>query len=746
MALYSKLREAGAAILIAAVVLFAAGLAGNSTLLRGLETASLDLRFRLRGAMPADPAISLVLVDDRSLAALGRWPLSRRLYAGAVDRLKAAGAKVIVFDILFPEAEPATVSPELRNAAGAAAAGQPLDEITRATLKQLTESDPDRDFAAAIGKAGNILLPLAFTFRGGGNEEPRAVSDSAYARFDKSAVEPTFPLRPTAVVPPIDILAKAAAGLGEVELAYDLDGAPRYDYAAIPFGADFLPSLPVRVAASYLGVPWSDVGLAPGSGVSVGRVRIPTDQAMRYLINYRGPRRTFTTYSFLDLVEGRVPAAAFDGRIVLIGGSFLGNPDTDASPFGNTPLPGTERLANIVATILHGDFIADLGSPAGTVMALIAVLAIAGLTGVAVAVLPTRLAILAGIVPLLVWLAAAQTAFVNGVWLPLVAPLLALAMAAALPLFYRYWIVDRAGRQVRSTFRRYMAPAMVDILAAHPERVRLGGEQRTMTLLFADIRGFTTISERFKADPQGLTQLINRFLTPMTDIIMARRGTIDKYIGDCIMAFWNAPLDDAEHARHACESALAMIAGLKDLNRTLHQEAEAAGSTYIPLKIGIGLNSGECVVGNMGSELRFDYSVLGDTVNLASRLESQSKTYGVDIVIGETTHSAVPDWAALELDRIAVKGKKEAVRIFALLGDTQAAAAADYRVVAETHAEMLRCYRAQDWSAARAALAACRGLSPDLQTLHDLYEHRIGDYAIHPPEPGWDGVFVATSK
>ena len=197
MAPHPKLREVGGAILIAAGVLLASSLAGNSTLLRGFETASLDLRFRVRGAMPADPAISLLLVDDRSLAALGRWPLSRRLYAAAIGKLKAAGAKVIVFDILFPESEPAIVSPALRTAAGAAASGQQLDDKTRATLRQLMDADPDRDLAAAIRDAGNVLLPVAFTFQGGDNGEPQAVSDSAYARFDNSAVEPAFPLRPT---------------------------------------------------------------------------------------------------------------------------------------------------------------------------------------------------------------------------------------------------------------------------------------------------------------------------------------------------------------------------------------------------------------------------------------------------------------------------------------------------------------------------------------------------------------------
>ena len=738
-------REMAIAVGAAALVLLGSGLAGNSKLLRGLETASLDLRFRIRGPLMADPAIAVVLVDDRSLAALGRWPLSRRLYARATDMLRSAGAKVVAFDILFPEPELSAVSPELR-AAASAAASQRLDDAARAVLKRLADDDPDRAFAESIRAAGNVLLPIGFSFHGQDSAEPQTIADSAYARFDKSSVEPAFPLRPGAVVPPIDILAGAASGMGEVELAYDLDGAPRYDYAAIPFQADFLPSLPIRTVASYLGVPWSEVGLAPGSGVSVGTLRLPTDRAMRYLINYRGPRGTFTTYSFADLIGGRLPMSAFAGRIVLIGGSFLGNPDASASPFGSTPLPGTERLANIIATILHRDFISDLAASQWSAAVVLGVLAIAALMGIAIAVLPTRVASLAGILPLLAWFAIAQIAFDRGVWLPLVSPLAALAAAGALPVFYRYWVVDRAGRQVRSTFGRYMAPALVDILAAHPERVRLGGETRTMTLLFADIRGFTTISERFKADPQGLTHLINRFLTPMTDVILMRRGTIDKYMGDCVMAFWNAPLDDDAHAQHGCESALAMIAALDGVNRELRREAESGGGQFVPLRIGIGLNTGECVVGNMGSERRFDYSVLGDAVNLASRLEGQSKTYGVDIVIGETTCAGVPDWAVLELDLIAVKGKKEAVRIYALLDGPDRAATVEHSMLAERHGRMLACYRAQDWPGARDALAACRDISPDLGTLYSLYEGRIEHYAAHPPGPAWAGVFVATSK
>jgi adenylate cyclase len=265
-------------------------------------------------------------------------------------------------------------------------------------------------------------------------------------------------------------------------------------------------------------------------------------------------------------------------------------------------------------------------------------------------------------------------------------------------------------------------------------------------MLFCDVRGFTAISESYKDNPQDLTRLINRFLTPMTDLIMARHGTIDKYMGDCIMAFWNAPLDDPLHADHACESALAMMRALDGLNADLEAEAQAAGRAFHPLKVGIGLNTGAVVVGNMGSNQRFDYSVLGDAVNLASRLEGQSKTYGVGIVIGETTRAAAPRWATLELDRIAVKGKAEAVRIYALMGDETVAAAPGFAALAGKEAAFLELYRAQDWPRARAALAEVRAADGSLAILHDLYEERIDHFEAEPPGPDWDGVYVAETK
>src|SRR4029077_11998646 len=252
--------------------------------------------------------------------------------------------------------------------------------------------------------------------------------------------------------------------------------------------------------------------------------------------------------------------------------------------------------------------------------------------------------------------------------LPLINPVFALGAATATVLLFRYALVDRRRRGIQGAFRHYLAPDLVNALAANPERLQLGGETRMLSVMFSDIRGFTSISEEFKSNPQGLSRLINRgFLSPMTKLIMARRGTIDKYMGDCVMAFWNAPLDEPLHADHACESALAMLADLERINRELAAEAAAENRASPPIHVGIGINTGECVVGNMGSDERFAYTAMGDAVNLASRLEGQTKAYQVGVVIGEATPAAAPAWAALELDLIAVKGKAEAVRIYTLL-------------------------------------------------------------------------------
>lgn len=736
-------REAALGVLIALGVML--GLTyGAPGAFRDLETASLDLRFRIRGALLPGPEIAVILVDEPSLSRLGRWPLSRRLYANAVALLNRAGARVIAFDLLF--AEPEEPVPQSFREAARAAAGrlhEPEDAPLRSTLAGIAEDEPDADFAGTLRASGTVLLPVTFPLFEGEGETP-LLAGQVYQRLDPSATVPLFPLQPIKVLLPIPVLAKEAAGLGHVLVAFDRDGAPRYDYTAVPFDADFVPSLAVRAAAAYLGIPWTNVGLTLGDGVSLGDIFIPTDPAMRLVVNYRGPARTVPTYSFADLTEGKLDPALFRHRIVLIGASFTGITDAYAGPFDNTPIPGTERLANIVDMILARDFIRDNPPPwPWIVVGSVALLAIG--TGIATARLPSRYAALGGVMPLFGWAGGVQLAFVNGLWLPAVIPIAALTAAAGGVLVFRYGFVDRQRRRVQAAFRQYLAPALVEELAANPEGLQLGGETRILTIMFADIRGFTAISEAYKSNPQDLGRLINRgFLSPMTRQILARRGTIDKYIGDCIMAFWNAPLDDPCHADHACESALAMLVELDRVNRELAADAE--GRTFHPLAIGIGLNTGPCVVGNMGSDERFSYTAMGDAVNLAARLEGQSTTYGVPIVLGEATREGAQSWAALELDLVIVKGKAEAVRVYALLGDPAYARSAEFRKLEEWHAKMLVRYRARDWAGAREALDQCRGRDTRLEELYDLYAERFEHLATNAPSCDWNGVFSATAQ
>ena len=302
-------------------------------------------------------------------------------------------------------------------------------------------------------------------------------------------------------------------------------------------------------------------------------------------------------------------------------------------------------------------------------------------------------------------------------------------------------------RQVRNSFGMYLSPALVEQLADNPDQLQLGGETKEMTFLFCDVRGFTTISEQFKTNPHGLTDLINRLLTPLTNNILERSGTIDKYMGDCIMAFWNAPLTDREHALHACESSLAMFDSLDVLNAEREEEAKEAGIEFLYLNVGVGINTGECVVGNMGSEQRFDYSVLGDPVNLAARLEGQSKNYGVKIVLGDDTAKQAGDgFAIIELDEIAVKGKTEAVRIHALLGDAEVKESDQFQRLATSHTKLLDAYRGQNWDEVTRIGKECREIDPDLFGLYDMYDERIEYYTEFPPSEDWDGVFVATFK
>jgi adenylate cyclase len=453
----------------------------------------------------------------------------------------------------------------------------------------------------------------------------------------------------------------------------------------------------------------------------------------------------------VDVLDGKIPADRFAQRLVLIGTSAVGLNDIKTTPT-DAALPGVEVHAEVLEGVL------DAARTGNVLSAPDYALGAEIITAVVLGIAIIWLAPILGPWILLFFGALFTSLLIGTSWyfytqklllIDFTFPLLS-SLFIYLTLVFTSYVREQAQRrQIRSAFGQYLSPALVEQLAHSPERLVLGGEERNMTILFSDVRGFTTISESFKHDPQGLTSLMNRFLTPLTNAILNRKGTIDKYMGDAIMAFWNAPIDDQAHQINACDAALDMQERIKALNVDRSAEAEAEGKPFIPITVGVGLNSGNCVVGNMGSDLRFDYSVLGDAVNLASRLEGQTKTYGVPIVAGSSTALAAKDrFAILEIDFITVKGKTEPEVVYAVAGRENVAQSQSFQTIRDQMIEMLSRYRSQDWSAALSAIAAIRPLDGAewLHELLDLYVERIEEFQRTPPDENWDGVYALQTK
>ena len=328
-------------------------------------------------------------------------------------------------------------------------------------------------------------------------------------------------------------------------------------------------------------------------------------------------------------------------------------------------------------------------------------------------------------------------------------PMLILGLMTAIITFYTYHTAEAQRTQIRHAFGQYLAPSLVEQLAQTPEKLVLGGEEREMTMLMSDVRGFTAICEVYKNDPQAVTSLINRLLTPITNVIISHEGTIDKYIGDAVMAFWNAPLNVPEHELKACGAALEIMDRLVVLNRERQEEAKAADQPFLPLRIGVGINTGQCLVGNLGSDLRFNYSVLGDPVNVAARLEGQTKYYGVPIIIGSKTGEMVKEkFAILELDLVTVVGRAEPETIYALLGREEVLSDPRFQELRKLWSTMIYCYRSRDWEGALEAIQLCRSAEHNygLGTPFDLYLKRIQAFQESSPPADWAGVFVAETK
>jgi adenylate cyclase len=700
--------------------------------------------------VPEEQPIAIVDIDDESLAKIGQWPWPRTILAQLVDRLTELGAVVIGFDVVF--AEPDRMSP-----ARAAESFTGLDATMRDALARLPSNDTV--FADALRRSHVVL---------GASGTDRALGDSAddpgvKAPLVKIGGDPLpFLTSYPGVVRAIPELENAAAGRGMFSIESEIDGIYRRVPLVLAINHDLFPALTFDMLRVATGESVA-VRTAPDGieDVLVGPYSIPTDDRGRVWVHFsRHDPKLFI--SIKDVLDGKVDPERIRGKFVLVGTSATGLIDIKATPL-EPALPGVEVHAQLLQTILSGTYLTRPGWADRAEIMLIGVVGLLMIILVPITGARWTLLVL-GLIAAAIVLATVYFYLDHAFLLDGSLSLATAALLYTVLVYANYSREESQRRQIRSIFNQYLSPAYVEQLAADPSRLKLGGDHRNMTFLFCDIRSFTAISERYKNDPGSLTRLINRYMTPMTNTILAHSGTIDKYIGDCIMAFWNAPLDDQEHPRSACKGALSMLRELDQLNAVLTAEAaageaqhraaaEAGGDTLVQrrvytarLDIGIGINTGDCIVGNMGSELRLSYTVLGDSVNLASRLESQSKNYGVVIVIGEDTERHVRDFASLELDLIAVKGRAEAVHIYTLLGDQEVAATASYKTLREAHDAMLLAYRAQDWQGARALMAECRARDGRLAHLYDLYEARIAAFEINPPPADWSGIYVAESK
>jgi adenylate cyclase len=681
--------------------------------------------------------VVIVDIDEASLKEIGQWPWPRTVVADLVSRISQLGAVAIGFDIVF--AEPDRMSPSV-----AAESFRGLDDETRAKLGSLPSND--EVLGDAIKQSGRVIVGQA----GAATPEPRTQEEMALQTgFAVIGPNPapylvTFPglLRN---VPPIE---QAAAGRGLFSIDPERDGIIRRVPMIMEAQNTLVPALAMEMLrvvthSGAIRVRTNENGVQT---VAVPGLEVPTDSNGQVWVHFNkhDPARYV---SAKDILQGRVSADRLQGKLVLVGTSAIGLLDVKTTPV-EAAMPGVEVHAQILESVLTQS---PLSNPEYAVGAEIVIAVLCGLAIIIAApMLSASIVIALGAILIAGLIGMSWYFFVeDSLLIDFTYPLISTWLIYLVLTFVNYFREQKQRQQIRSAFGYYLSPHMVEQLARAPEKLVLGGEERRMTILFSDVRGFTTISEHYKDDPQGLTRLMNRFLTPLTNAIIERKGTIDKYIGDAIMAFWNAPVDDDDQEANACDAALTMQERAAALNVELKREADANGGVYMPLRIGIGLKTGPCVVGNMGSDFRFNYSVLGDTVNVAARLEARTKDYRLPLVIGSrTAEKAKQKFATMEIDLIQVKGKKEPESVFAVLGRAEVEQDPRCQELCELNASMLASYRQQDWDKALDFISRCRPPADNFNVagLYDMYVERIEVYRADPPPADWGGIYEAETK
>ena len=713
------------------------------TFINHVDAIAYDMKLRLTMPRQNDDRVVILDIDEKSLGELGRWPWGRDKLAALFNKLfDKYGVALVGMDVVFAERDDSSGLKSLESLAKNELQGSAdFQNVLRELKPQL---DNDARFQAAIkdrkvilgyylsseenGTSSGELPPPAFptgTFQG------KPIRFTSWMNYGGNLPE----------------FQKAAAGGGYFNAIVDFDGITRrvpmiaeykgnhYEALSLAMVRSLLnfpkiaPGYPENVSSdSYAALEWLDLVTPQGD------LRIPVDENVSALIPYRGKQGSYSYISIADVMADRIKPQQLQGKIVLIGTTAPGLMDLRATPVGAV-YPGVEIHANLISGMLDGSI---KYKPAYIVGADVLLLLIAG--SVMVFLLPLLSPFRATLVSLVVLLIVLSVNLsfwqVSNIVLPLASVLILVVALYALNMSWGYFIESRSKRQLTGLFGQYVPPELVDEMSRDPENYSMAGRKAELTVLFSDVRGFTTISEGL--EPDQLATLMNEYLGAMTAVVRKNRGTLDKYIGDAIMAFWGAPVDDAEHAKHAVLTAIEMQEALIDLNKTL------VAKGWPDLKIGVGVNTGTMTVGDMGSPVRQSYTVMGDAVNLGSRLEGITKQYGVGIIAGESTRELVKDdFVFRELDRVRVKGKAEPVGIYEPVG-LAGKVAPDALAELDLWNQALAAYRSQQWDQAEALLKTLSAMTP--RYLYDLYGKRIAHCREEPPGDGWDGVTTFETK
>ena len=673
--------------------------------------------------------ILILDIDEKSLSEIGQWPWSRSVLSELVDQTNLSAA--LAFDIVFAEAD-RTGSKELMN----------LYKKNNDFVKSL-KGLPDNDdlFANSIKDHGTVVL---------GAIPSNSLKNNFQMRFGliQQGDDPKKFLREyKGIQTNLKILNSSSAGIGSMSIGNN-DSIIRKLPLFENINGSLVPSLSLELLRVAIGASTYQIKSSNASGetafgeetginhVKLGNLIIPTNPDGSVWIHY--PEVSVDSISVSDIIKQKYPKDFFKDKILIVGTSAPGLFDLRSTPLKNN-VPGVKIIADLTDQILSGsflqrpDWIFGLELFTGFTLAILITIFIqflGPLGGLSVFLIGNGISIFGSFY-----------IFENYLFLiDPISPLVICLISYLVITFFNFLFTELERRKVRNAFSQYMSPVMVEKLAQSNKSLKLGGERREMTFLFSDIRGFTAISEKYKDDPESLTVLINSILTVLSNEVLDQDGTIDKYMGDCIMAFWNAPSEDPFHREKSIEAAFKMSEALNKLNESLDRKGENK------LSIGIGINSGECIVGNMGSEKRFDYTVLGDAVNLASRLEGQSGNYGMQIILGEETIKKISkdEYLQFELDLISVKGKSEPTSIFTVFNSWTAEVA--YEVFYEEHMDFLKNYRSKNWDKAKQHIDKYRLSIPEFTLYYTLFLNRIDELSKQSLPEDWSGIFAAETK